>query len=194
MINTKWNSVYKELMATIFDNIITQGVRQGQIPARTQQARDWYRSTAASYKQVRESKLRAGERLTKTILPGQMYMYSYDPKWKDTLPMYDRFPVIFPFRVQSDRFWAINLHYLPHHKRAVLMDSLYDITNNKRFDESTKLRLSYGVLNRAAKFRYFKECVKQYLFSHAQGSFIYVYPSEWDIALFLPLEKFVYNN
>jgi hypothetical protein len=32
--------------------------------------------------------------------------------------------------------------------------------------------------------------VKQYLFSQMNSRFMYVYPSEWDIALFLPLERF----
>jgi hypothetical protein len=70
------------------------------------------------------------------------------------------------------------------------MDGLYDITNNKRYDETTKLRLSYQTLNSASKFKYFKPCIKQYLFSQMQSKFVYVYPSEWDIALFLPLERF----
>jgi hypothetical protein len=117
-------------------------------------------------------------------------MYLYDPKTKDDLPYYDRFPLIFPFRVESDRFWGINLHYLPLPFRAKLMDALYDIANNKRYDETTKLRLSYQVLNSASKFKYFRPCVKQYLFNRMQSKFVYVYPSEWDIALFLPLERF----
>jgi hypothetical protein len=29
------------------------------------------------------------------------------------------------------------------------------------------------------------------LTSHVQSKFMYVYPSEWDIALFLPTERFV---
>ena len=34
-------------MATsVFDTILTKGVRAGQVPARTQKARPWYRQTA----------------------------------------------------------------------------------------------------------------------------------------------------
>ena len=33
-------------MAEIFDNILAAGVRKGQIPARTQAARDWFRQKA----------------------------------------------------------------------------------------------------------------------------------------------------
>lgn len=178
--------------ANVFDNIITQGVRSGQIPARTNDARNWYRDTASNYGKVNERKLMrdGSDRLTSTILPGSMYMYHYTPKYKDTLPFYDRFPLIFPFRVESDRFWGLNLHYLPLTYRAKLMDALYDLANNTRFDESTRLRLSYSTLQRAAKFRYFAPCVKQYLKNQMDSRFLYIYPSEWDIALFLPTERF----
>ena len=179
-------------MAGVFDTIITQGVRAGQIPARTDKARNWYRDTARSYKRINERSMirEGGDRVTSTIKPGSMYMFMYDPKYKDTLPFYDRFPLIFPFRVESDRFWGINLHYIPLTYRAVLMDSLYGLANNARYDESTKLVMSYQTLNRAAKFRYFKPCVKQYLTNQLTSRFIYIYPSEWDIALMLPVERF----
>jgi len=179
-------------MPTVFDDIITQGVRSGQIPARTDAARSWYRDIAKGYNRVNENKLLSGDRtrMQTKIGPGGMYMFQYKPKYADTLPYYDRFPLIFPFRVEGDRFWGINLHYLPHPMRAKLMDSLYDLVNNQRYDESTRIQGSYSVLNRAARIPLIKPCVKQYLFSHMNSRFMYVYPSEWDIALFLPLERF----
>lgn len=179
-------------MAGVFDTVITQGVRSGQIPARATAARTWYREKAKGYGRISERALLRDDpdRLTSTIKPGDMYMYMYDPKFKKTLPFYDAFPLVFPFKVESDRFWGINLHYLPLPYRAILMDGLYDLANNTKYDESTRLQLSYKALNQAAKFRYFEPCVKQYLFSHLNSKFMYVYPSEWDIALFLPTEKF----
>ena len=33
-------------MAILFDEILTKGVRAGQMPARTQAAREWYRNSA----------------------------------------------------------------------------------------------------------------------------------------------------
>ena len=195
-------------MAIIFDELLTKGVRTGQIPSRTQDAREWYRNAAKNYgSSVRKSGTREGrtdfakinekkfigaepQRLVNTLEPGSMYMFMYDPKWKETLPFYDKFPLIFPFKVESDRFMGINLHYLPLQFRAKLMDSLYTTKNNNRYDESTKLRISYDILKGAAKFRYFEPCIKQYLFKQMQSKFMYVYPSEWDMALFLPLERF----
>ena len=142
-------------MTAVFDTIITRGVRSGQIPARTDAARSWYRATAQNFGRINERKLLTSDstRMVSTIRPGHMYMFMYDPKYKETLPYYDRFPVIFPFRVEGDRFWGINLHYLPVNLRAQLMDGLYDVINNQRYDEKTKLRISYSILNRASKFR-----------------------------------------
>lgn len=180
-------------MATVFDTIITQGVRSGQIPARTQDARDWYRETARKISRINERTLMRGDqsRLVTKPIVGQMYMFYYDPKYKEELAYYDRFPLIFPFRKVQGGFFGINLHYLPLQFRARLMDGLYDYANNTRYDESTKLRMNYSLLQSVAKLRYFAPCVKHYLDDHVQSRFMYIYPSEWDVALFLPTERFV---
>lgn len=179
-------------MANLFDEIITKGVRAGQIPARTQRARDWYREQAGSFRRVNENKFFRSDkdRLSTKPIVGNMYMYFYDAKHKDTLPYYDRFPLVFPYAQAKGGFMGLNLHYLPLDQRAVLMNALYDVTSNSRYDESTKLKLNYDILKSAAKFKLFKPCVKHYLLSQVETQFMYIYPSEWDIALFLPTERF----
>lgn len=179
-------------MATIFDTVLTQGIRSGQIPARTEEAREWYRNTAKSYKKVDETVLMRSdkERLVNIPRVGSMYMYYYDPKHKKTLPYYDMWPLVFPYKKVPGGFMGINLHYLPLTYRAKLMDALYDVTNNKKFDETTKLKMNYQLLNGASKFKYFAPCVKHYLTEHLRSRFLYIYPSEWDVALFLPTERF----
>jgi hypothetical protein len=178
--------------AHLFDEILAKGVRSGQIPAREQTSRDWFRKTASSFGRVSESQLLKGgsERLRTNISIGSMYMYTYDAKHKKTLPYFDRFPLVFPFKKVSGGFMGINLHYLPLPYRAKLMDSLYSISNNNRYNETTKIGMTYNILNGSSKFRYFKPCVKKYLTTQLRSKFLYVYPSEWDIALFLPLERF----
>lgn len=179
-------------MATIFDTVLTKGVRAGQIPARTEAARQWYRDTAKSYKRLDERSLMKSdvERLTNKIMVGSMYMYYYDPKHKATLPYYDRFPLVFPYKKVPGGFMGLNMHYLPLQLRAKLMDSLYDVANNQQFDETTRLKLNYTILDGASKFKWFKPCVKHYLTEQLRSRFLYVYPSEWDVALFLPTERF----
>ena len=74
--------------------------------------------------------------------------------------------------------------------RARLMDTLYDQANNDSFDETTRLRLTYNILSSAARFRYFKPCVKFYLNNQIDSRIYFIHPDEWEIALFLPIHKF----
>ena len=133
---------------------------------------------------------RKENRLVTKLSVGRMYLFHYDPKTKDTLPYYDRFPLIFPFRKVDDGFYGINLHYLPHVLRARLMDSLYTLVNNTNNDDTTKLKISYQILDSSSRFKYFKPCVKHYLNSHVKSRFLWVPADHWKTALFLPLERF----
>jgi hypothetical protein len=174
-----------------FDQIISQGVRSGQIPGRTQEARDWFRNTAMKINNINEGQLmRSREALTNQIMIGKMYMFGYDPKTKKDLPYYDKFPLIFPFNRTPDGFMGINLHYLPYVLRAKLMDLLYNYVNDPKLDDKARLKITYSVLNGAATHKYIKPCVKRYLTSHIRSKFINIVPVEWDIALFLPVSNF----
>ena len=182
-------------MAIVFDDLLAKGVRAGEIPARTDSARDWYRNRARTTRVAPDRLIRGDrERLTSRVMIGRMYHFFYDPKHKKTLPYYDRFPLIFPFKRVRGGFLGINLHYLPLRLRAKLMDELYTLSRDNRYDENTRLRISYNILNGAAKYKYFKPCVKHYLTPHVKSRFLEVYAAEWDIALFLPTERFVGAN
>ena len=179
-------------MAIVFDDLLAKGVRAGEIPARTDSARDWYRNRARTTRVTPQRLIKSDrERLTSRVMIGRMYHFFYDPKHKKTLPYYDRFPLIFPFKRVPGGFLGINMHYLPLSLRAKLMDELYTLSRDKRYDENTRLKLSYKILNGAAKYKYFKPCVKHYLTPHVKSRFLEVYAAEWDIALFLPTERFV---
>jgi len=181
-------------MAVLFDEILNKGVRSGQIPARTAEARDWYRETAKKYKTVKENQFFGGknkDRMMSRPLLGGMYMMLYDAKTKAKLPYFDRMPLIFPYRRVPGGFMGLNLHYIPLQFRAKLMDALYDVANNTSYDETTRIKISYKILDKAAKYKHFRPCLKRYLNSQVQSKFMYIYPSEWDIALFLPTERFV---
>lgn len=179
------------MVSKVFDEILAQGVRAGQIPARTQQSRDWFRTTARRTRVTPQSVIR-GERARykNRVTMGKMYLFNYDPKHKDTLPYYDRFPLIFPVDKAPGGFYGINMHYLPHVLRARLMDALYDLSRDKRYDERTRLRLSYSILNGVTKYKAFRPTFKRYLSNHVRSRFIEITSSEWDIALMMPLQKF----
>ena len=178
----------------IFDNILIQGARQGIIPARTVAARDWYRSAAGKLMSnispgVFEKRTDEARKVSSMEF-GYMYAFKYDPKTKNDQPYYDTFPLIFPVRMDSDGFLGINFHYLPPVLRAKLMNALYSTLTNKKYDDTTKVRISYSILQSASKYRYFKPMLKKYLRSHVRSQFLEVQVNEWDIAIFLPTESF----
>ena len=179
------------MVSKVFDEILAKGVRSGQIPARTQQSRDWFRTAAKKTKVTPESVIRSERtRFKNRVTMGKMYLFNYDPKHKATLPYYDRYPLIFPVQPADGGFYGINMHYLPHVLRARLMDALYSLSRDKRYDEKTRLKLSYSILNGAAKYKAFKPTFKRYLTNHVRSRFIEITSSEWDIALMMPLQKF----
>jgi len=183
------------MLVSIFQQLADRGSEKGISQDNTVDARNWFRNTAMQIKKVDDRKImREKDRLTNRMNRmsiGRMFMFYYDAKGKDTLPHWDRFPLIFPIELYADGFLGINLHYLPPLLRAKLMNALYATLNNKHYDDTTKLRINYQILNSTSKFRYFQPCVKRYLFSHVKSRFFYVKPNEWDMALMLPTERFV---
>lgn len=125
------------------------------------------------------------------IFPGNMYMFFYDPKMKDTLPYFDRFPLVFPWKTVKGGFYGLNMHYLPYRYRAILMDRLLQFKTNSKFDETTRLRMSWDLINGVAKFSMAAPCVKHYLTDHVRSPFVKVESNDWTTALMLPVERFV---
>ena len=181
-------------MATVFDDLLLKGVRKGELPARTQQSREWFRNQArtSSVKGDRGASqiVRDKTRMANRPSIGRMYFFNYDPKYKATHPYYDRFPLIFKVGQYRGGFEGINMHYLPYRLRARLMDALYETSNNKRYDETTRLRITYDLLKAATKYKEFKPTYKKYLNQHVRSRFVEIGATEWDIALFLPVERF----
>lgn len=178
------------MVAYVFDNILAKGVRAGQVPARTQDARDWYRGAARRTNTTPSSLIKASENYTRSAEPGSMILFQYDPKTKKKLPYYDTFPVIFVVDSAPGGFYGLNIHYLPLQQRALLMDALYSLSTDQRYDSGTKLKLTYQVLKRSSRFKLFRPCFKQYLNKHVKSRRVLIEPVEWDIALFLPLQRF----
>jgi hypothetical protein len=179
-------------MSNLFKTLELEAFRKGITP-RTQQSRNWFRVKASQLgKNVSRSSLMQEEEIilkSRTII-GSMCMFFYDPKHKDTLPYYDRFPLTIIIGPAPGGFYGLNLHYLPPILRAKFLDGLMDITSNKAYDETTKFSLTYDLLQRAIKFKYFKPCLKHYLSDQVRSKFAFVQAPEWEIATFLPTADF----
>jgi hypothetical protein len=169
------NNAQAGIFTNLLQNKRTSDGVTGMLNPGSTEVRDWYREKAREVRTVRvENIIRKNPSFNRTqIRPGFLYLFNYNPKMKDELPYYDRFPLVFPFHAEEDGFLGMNLHYIPHLYRAKLMDNLYGLLNNNKYDETTK-----------------KPCVKKYLNSHVQSKFLLIPANEWDIALFLPLERF----
>ena len=181
-------------MAYIFQSLANKGASVGISQNFSRESISWFRQNAGNIQNVNAKKLLSDkDNIAKYVTPkdiGKMFMYFYDPKLKEVLPYYDRFPLIFLINVDGEGFEGINLHYLAPQLRARLMDSLYSLMNNNKYDKTTKLRITYDLLRSSSKFRYFKPCYKRYLFDHVQSNFINVPVTNWDMALMLPTERF----
>ena len=178
-------------MANLFQNLEMQAFRAGITP-RSKESMKWFREKASKLRNVNRAQLMKEEPIEfrQRSALGNMYMYYYDPKHKATLPYYDSFPLTIIVGKAEGGFTGLNLHYLPMTLRAKFLDSLMEVTNNKKYDETTKFRLKYDLLNGVQKYKYFKPCFKRYLKSHVRSRFAYVPPPEWEIATFLPTVDF----
>jgi len=176
-------------MSSLFAKLEYEAFRAGINP-RTKEAQDWFRKKAQQMRRLNRTELLQDDQVKlvnrQNPLIGSMYMFFYDPKTKEKLPYYDGFPLVIPVESAEGGFYGMNLHYLPPLLRAKFLDALLEVTNNKRYDESTRFRLSYSLIKGARKFKYFKPCFKRYLLSHVRSRFALVPAAEWEIAAFLP--------
>jgi hypothetical protein len=158
-------------------------------------SRSWFEKQVAAMAQqnITPNKVLKGEpsHMRSAIMPGNLYMYAYDPKLKDELPYYDRFPLVFPFRKTQDGFIGLNMHYLPYDLRINLLDQLLVFKNNSRMDETTKLKYSWAVIDGVSRYKAARPCVKQYLSGHVRSQFRQIYSEDWATAMLLPVERFV---
>lgn len=180
-----------------FVQLLQRAEEEGIILDNSQQSLEWFRNQYESLSPrdvMPREFIRETDRIRKVPLIGRLYMFLYNPKMKEELPFYDRFPLVFPFRRVRGGFYGINLHYLHPKYRALLMDSLYNTINNTKFDETTRLRFTYDILNSSSKYRWFKPCVKHYLTQQMSTQLLYIDPKEWNLALFVPSEQFRKSN
>lgn len=179
-------------MATSLFTKLRSELTSAGIEARSKESQKWFTDRIRGIKRINEvTFLKDPNLIRKTVFrPGFMYHFTYDPKTKEQLPYYDTFPLILAVGPAKDGFYGINLHYLHPLKRVVFMDKLMDIANKKEFDEKTRLKLTYSLLSNARRFREFEPCFKHYLTKNITSKLMLVPATEWEIAVFLPTEKF----
>jgi hypothetical protein len=168
---------------------------QYDLKTSVKKSRSWFEQQVLlmTKQQLTPPKVLAGnpDQLASRVLPGHLYMFLYDPKTKADLPYYDRFPLVFPFRKTPDGFIGLNMHYLPYQLRIQLLDNLLVFANNQKYDETTRIKYSWALIDGVSKYKAAQPCIKQYLSGHVRSQFRQVTSSDWATAMLLPVERFV---
>lgn len=160
-----------------------------------QQLADWFTGKAKDAAGIRRAIVNTDSRAEDNTVIGKLYFFKYDPKWKAILPIYDKFPMVFPIERYIDGFLGLNLHYLNTAERMYLLGMLTRFATNMNLTPGTRLKLSYDVLQSSKTLSTeARPCIKRYLFGHVRSKFIQVLPEEWEKACQLPVELFVTNK
>ena len=181
-------------MSNIFQKLELAAFRN-QITPRTKESREWFMKKAQTMRGINRDALMKEEPLSSSgrQIIGSMQMFFYDPKLKETLPYYDRFPLAIVLKPAKGGFLGMNLHYLPPILRAKFLDALMDNVTSKKSPDA-KFKLTTRLLAGTSKLEYYKPCIKHYLTEHVRSKFAEVKAPEWEIATFLPTAMFEKAN
>ena len=178
-------------MASLFDTL-QAGAQRAGVTARTKESRAWFEKKVTELGKVNRQDLLKDDALDPTTkeIAGSMYMYFYDPKTKETLPYYDRFPLVIMVEQAKGGFYGLNLHYLRPDIRAQFLDELMKTAPKKATSRTRLTKMRYDLLKGVRKYKEFKPCFKHYLGNHVASRFSRVPMTDWEIAIFLPIEQF----
>ena len=175
-----------------FLDTLKSAIKTSSATAKARAAGDWFRekvkqaSASARMRAVTPAQLLKREEEGSATL-GKMLFYKYDPKFAKKLPYWDMYPLVFPFEKAKGGFYGLNLHYIPPRDRAVLMDELKEYATNNKYDATTRLKITYDLLKGYGRA---VPCVKRYLGTNVRSNTVRINADEWEIAIFLPVERF----
>ena len=118
---------------------------------------------------------------------GRLNLFFYDPKFKETLPYYDTFPLVLPLEGFRGGFLGMNFHYLSPVIRFRLLNQLQRFATNSKFDSTTRLDVSYQRVGGLARV---KPTIKRYLYRQVRSKLMRVDLQDAPIAVYLPVQQF----
>jgi len=165
------------------------------IEAGTEDSLEWFR------RNIRDIRLRpdmvmsslSGSGVTGSQMKqGKVYMFHYDAKHQDTLPYWDKYPIVIPIDRYKDGFLGINVHYISPAMRVVLLKPLLEQlrSNSIEGDGDSRLDVDYNIIEANSDLRFAKPCIKRYLTSHVGARIVEVPYENWEAIMMLPLAKF----
>lgn len=129
--------------------------------------------------------------------PGAIYTFVYDAKHKNTLPYWDKFPLIIFLGMQASTksksimMQGLNLHYITPRQRQSFLEELLIYMTTKTLNSNTKLKIKWSNVKH---MRGSTEMIKNYLPGNIKGKLIEINPTDWASVIFLPTQKFISNG
>jgi hypothetical protein len=120
---------------------------------------------------------------------GSMVTYAYSPKYKDTLPYYDKFPLIILLQPISKGTWlGLNLHYITPKQREYYLEQILKHVNTKVIGSNTIFKIDWA---KVKNLQFSEHMIKRYLLGHVRSSINAIPPGEWINAVSLPTSAFM---
>lgn len=171
------------IMINSFRSSIRQKIANEGAAANNKSSR-WFNETMK--KNIR------GHKVTKPS-PGKLYAYMYDAKHKDTLPFWDRFPLIIYLGLgkqgTSTLMYGLNLHYIPPKARQQFLEELLkQYASTPTITNNTKLKINWSQVK---GFAGADKMIKAYLPGHIKGSLVEIKPADWANVVMLPTQQFM---
>jgi hypothetical protein len=147
--STEW---YKRTLKTLSKDITTEPARMTQ-----EQKMDSVQALVHQDQNV----------LRRRVFPGHLYFFEYKAE-TESLPYYDKYPLVYVFKVSGSEFYGANLHYINYKKRQIVIEKLQkDLIDIP------------------------KKIIHKYLNKRCKSLFIDLAKDEWVTSIFLPVEDFV---
>lgn len=126
--------------------------------------------------------------------PGKLYAFIYDAKHKDTLPFWDKYPLIVFLGTSKSKvagttlFSGLNLHYIPPKTRQQFLEELLKrYSSTDTISNNTRLKVDWS---KVKGFQGADKMIKSYLPGHVKGRFVEIKPSDWANVVLMPLQQF----
>lgn len=140
--------------------------------------------------------IKQGVKSKKVQVPvqGKIYTYVYDAKNKDTLPYWDKFPLIIYLGAATAKngnqlMYGLNLHYIPPKARQSFLEELLKrYASTGRITPKMKLKIDWS---KVKGMKGSDLMIKAYLPGHIKGPLIEIDPKDWSNIVLMPTQQFV---
>lgn len=136
----------------------------------------------------------AGMKTTTVFQSGGLYFYIYDPLYKDTLPMWDMFPLVIKLEDTKSGFLGLNLHYLDQDDRASFLDALLSSVSSHISKDLFRLNITYTLLKSLKNIQDYSPCIKKYRLDKIRSRILPIEEHEWAYAVWMNIQRFQFNR